>query len=77
MNISSVSSVSYSGATTSTSSTSSIASIKKQIKALEKQIQAEAASKDDDQTKLQKTQQYTVQLQALETQLATLQSSQS
>ena len=77
MNISSVSSVSYSAATTSTSSASPLAQIKKQIAALEKQIQAEAASKDDDQTKLQKTEQYEAQLMALNAQLVTLQSPQS
>jgi uncharacterized membrane protein (DUF106 family) len=77
MNVSSVSSVSYSAVITSTSSTSTLAQIKKQIAALEKQIQAEAASKDDDQTKLQKTEQYEAQLTALNAQLATLQSAKS
>ena len=76
MNISSVSSVSYS-ATTTSSSAASIAQIKKQIQALEKQIAAENASNDDAQTKMQKTQQYQTQLQALNAQLATLQSAKS
>lgn len=76
MNISPISSVSsLLSASSASSSSSGISQIRKQIAALEKKIQEESASQDNDTIKAQKLQMYQSQLQALEAQLQTLQSS--